>query len=324
MIGSLLKELMSAVGNLVDYRLRKIFHLPHRSAAANETAAAPGTPTIQGKPVYTATDTSIAALSDVTGLASDYTTPIGWACHRIDVPPDEVVANPLYARWSRIPGGHKWTQYFSAYEAVFGPLRTVPLRILEIGIWQGASIKLWKEYFEHPKTMIVGVDVLPECRRFDAPEAGVHVRIGSQADPVFLKQVVDEFGPFDLVIDDGSHHSSHIIASFNHLFDLGLKDTGIYFVEDLHANYWHPWRDSRMSFLDVCKELLEHMHAHYRGASPVDFLIDTPSARPTLEIEVPRITTMIKEIRFFDSMVAIYKSRLGYVPYYLRPNDNAT
>jgi hypothetical protein len=50
------------------------------------------------------------------------------------------------------------------------------------------------------------------------------VRIGSQADPEFLRRVVREFGPFDLIIDDGSHHSSHIIATFNHLFDAGLKD----------------------------------------------------------------------------------------------------
>ena len=130
--------------------------------------------------------------------------------------------------------------------------------------------------------------------------------------------MVEEFGPFDLIIDDGSHHSSHIITSFNHLFADGLKDTGIYFVEDLHANYWLPWRDSRKSFLDVCKELLEDMNAHYRGAPPSAFLTtDQPSARMTLALEVPRITTMIKEIRFFDSVVAIYKTRREYVPYFI-------
>jgi len=235
----------------------------------------------------------------------------------MDAPSQEIVSNALYKLWTTIPDGLKWSHYFPIYETIFGPIRTEPLRILEIGIWRGASLQLWRQYFEHPQTIIVGVDISPECARFDAPTDGVHVRIGSQADPEFLKRVVDEFGPFDLIIDDGSHHSSHIIASFNCLYADGLKDSGIYFVEDLHANYWHPWRDSRKSFLDVCKELLEHMYAHYRGASPDDFLIATPSARPTSAIEVPRITTMIREIRFFDSIVAIYKAHHEYVPYFL-------
>ena len=99
------------------------------------------------------------------------------------------------------------------------------------------------------------------------------------------------------------------------LYADGLKDTGIYFVEDLHANYWHPWRDSKKSFLDVCKELLEDMHAHYRSSTPVDFLTHPPSARAISALDVPQITTMIREMRFFDSIVAIYKTRREYVPY---------
>ena len=77
----------------------------------------------------------------------------------------------------------EWTHYFSIYEAIFGPVRREPLRILEIGIWHGASLKLWRQYFDNAKSIIVGVDVLPECIRYDAPAAGIHIRIGSQADP---------------------------------------------------------------------------------------------------------------------------------------------
>jgi hypothetical protein len=68
----------------------------------------------------------------------------------------------------------------------------------------------------------------------------------------------------------------------------------------------------------MCKELLEHMHAHYRRASAAAFFIDKPSDQPMIALEVPLITTMIKEIRFFDSIVAIYKTRREYIPYYLR------
>jgi len=165
---------------------------------------------------------------------------------------------------------------------------------------------------------IVGVDIDANCKRYDAPADGIHVRIGSQDDPAFLEKVVAEFGRFDLIIDDGSHQSSHIIGTFNYLFAYGLKETGIYFVEDLHANYWRGWRDSRKSFLDICKELLEHMNAHYQDTPPGAFLVEKPSAQPMDALLVPAITTMIEEIRFFDSIVAIYKAKLETVPFLVR------
>jgi hypothetical protein len=190
------------------------------------------------------------------------------------------------------------------------------MRILEIGVLNGAGLRLWRSYFSHPDTVVVGIDILPGCAQFESIGEGIHVRIGSQADPKFLHLVVKEFGPFDLIIDDGSHRSSHMIASFNSLFADGLNDSGIYFVEDLHANYWPAWRDTRQSFLDLCKELVEHMHAHYRQGSPESFLVAKPSYQPKA-LEVPIVTTMIREIRFFDSMVAIYKTRRQYLPFYL-------
>ena len=42
-----------------------------------------------------------------------------------------------------------------------------------------------------------------------------------------------------LVVDDGSHQAADVLASFNLLFAAGMKDEGIYIVEDLHTSY-HP------------------------------------------------------------------------------------
>jgi len=257
-------------------------------------------------------------LNDDIGLSESYTTLVPWTAYRNDDLSSELRADPLYQLWASTSGGQKWSHYFWIYQSIFGPLRAAPVRVLEIGVLNGSSLKMWKEYFGHSETQIVGVDIEPLCAQLDAPRMGIHVRIGSQADGAFLHKVIAEFGPFDLIIDDGSHNSSHIIESFNHLFADGLKDSGIYFVEDLHANYWTGWRDSRKSFLDVCKELIEHMHGHYQRGVPGAFLVMKPSDQPTSALMVPRITTMIKEIRFFDSIVAIYKSKLENIPYMLR------
>ena len=245
-----------------------------------------------------------------------YKRPLTWRTDRKDLAASDTMSNPIYKLWQKMPQGHKWNHYFETYQAVFGDRRDRPMRILEIGVLQGASLRLWKSYFQHAKTSVVGVDINPACARFDAPAKGIHVRIGSQADRTFLAGVVEEFGPFDLIIDDGSHHSSHIITSFNGLFATGLKEDGIYFVEDLHANYWRPWRDSANSFLDFCKELVEHMHAHYKDNTLPAWDTELKSGAP-LTFEVPEITTMIREIRFFDSIVAVYKTRRLYAPRYI-------
>jgi hypothetical protein len=314
-----MKQLVRGLGRFVWYHTTRIFH--REQGTENAVSAAPQvlpatsvSPATPVEPLEPATRASIDALNNQVGLDPKYERRVQWRSYRKNVPPQEILSDTLYQSWITMPGGHKWSHYFAIYQAVFGPRRAEPLRILEIGVLGGASLRLWKRYF----TLIVGIDILPECIKFDAPADGIRVRIGNQTDARFLKRVVEEFGPFDLIIDDGSHHSSHIIASFNHLYADGLKESGIYFVEDLHASYWHPWRDSRRSFLDVCKELLEHMHAHYQRAAPQAFLINKPSDQPMAALEVPLITTMIKEIRFFDSIVAIHKTHREYIPYYLR------
>lgn len=321
MIGGLMKQLVRGLARFVWYHTTRIFHRGQAAESSMAPQVIPATsvnPTTPVDPPELASRARIDALSNQVGLDPKYERLVQWRSYRKNVPPQEILSDVLYQSWITMPGGHKWSHYFAIYQAVFGPRRAEPLRILEIGVLGGASLRLWKRYFNHPGTLIVGIDILPECIKFDAPADGIRVRIGNQTDARFLNRVVEEFGPFDLIIDDGSHHSSHVIASFNHLYADGLKESGIYFVEDLHASYWHPWRDSRKSFLDMCKELLEHMHAHYQRAAPQAFLTSKPSDQPMAALEVPLITTMIEEIRIFDSIVAVYKTHREYIPYYLR------
>jgi SAM-dependent methyltransferase len=303
MVGGFLKELVRALGKYARYRLSRVFG-----------RRVPDPPVPVPKPaVGIASPDQIARLSDALGLDESYLRNVRWQSDRSDESQLGLAANPVYQLWTKIPEGHKWTQYFEAYEELFASRRADSLRILEIGVFKGSSLRLWRQYFHHPQTMVVGIDIDPNCAQYEAAAEGIHVRIGSQADPEFLKHIVSEFGPFDLIIDDGSHHSTHMIVSFNSLYRDGLKDGGIYFAEDLHANYWLPWRDSRRSFLDLCKELLELMHAHYTKGWLANWNHEAAAGVPIV-MEVPEITLMIKEIRVLDSMVAIYKTRRPYLP----------
>jgi methyltransferase family protein len=122
--------------------------------------------------------------------------------------------------------------YLEFYETFFDPLRNLPLTLLEIGVLQGASLKTWEEYF--PKAKIVGVDIVPETRRHAGGR--VSIELADQSNIEDLTRLSLKHGPFDIVIEDGSHMWEHQITSLRTLFPF-VKNGGLYIVEDLQTNY---------------------------------------------------------------------------------------
>jgi hypothetical protein len=90
---------------------------------------------------------------------------------------------------------------------------------------------MWADYFSNGQ--ITGIDNAE--KRLDLSPR-VKLFRGSQEDPVFLKQVCSERGPFD-VIDDGSHVPKHVVVSFHVLFP-SLADGGMYVIEDMQTAFW--------------------------------------------------------------------------------------
>ena len=118
--------------------------------------------------------------------------------------------------------------YLRHYERWFTPLRDAELNLIEIGVFNGASTRMWAKFFN--KAQIIGIDVNPDCRRY--AQDRVRIEIGSQDDPGFLHRVVSTYPP-TIIIDDGSHRSDHIIFTFERLFPT-LRSGGYYIIEDLH------------------------------------------------------------------------------------------
>jgi cephalosporin hydroxylase len=157
---------------------------------------------------------------------------------------------------------HKWPHYLAAYERYFAGFRGTPVRMLEIGVSGGGSLDLWRRYFG-PAATIFGVDIDPACAgRVDPPN---QVRIGSQADPAFLKSVVAEMGGVDIVLDDGSHIARHQLVSFQTLFP-ALSDGGLYVIEDLQTAYWPDYDGGYRragTAIALVRRLIDDMHAWY-------------------------------------------------------------
>ena len=173
-------------------------------------------------------------------------------------PPSEI-ADLFYGHAGRPI--NKWTHYLGLYERYFSKFRNTPVRMLEIGVFEGGSLELWRKYLGSAAT-IYGIDINPACAsKFEAPN---QVRIGSQADPQFLRTVVEEMGGVDLILDDGSHRGNHIITSFRTLFPL-LSDGGVYAIEDMHDDY-SEWPGTRRNqSLSFIKRLIDDMHGNFTG-----------------------------------------------------------
>lgn len=157
---------------------------------------------------------------------------------------------------------HKWHHYIPIYERYFSSFRGKKVRMLEIGVSEGGSLDLWRQYFGED-AVIFGIDIDDACARLNGVSA--QVRVGSQIDLDFLESVVEEMGGVDIVLDDGSHHMAHVPKTLNHLFP-HLSEGGIYMIEDLHTAYWRSYGGgyrARRNFFSSVLGIIDNMHHWY-------------------------------------------------------------
>ena len=116
--------------------------------------------------------------------------------------------------------------YLRHYERLFEAYRGQPVHVVEIGVFGGASLRMWKWFF--PRARLTGIDIDPACQAH--ADDRVRIEIGSQDDTDLLNRVCGGDPP-SIVIDDGSHTAEHRIATFQHVFPL-MAPGGIYVIED--------------------------------------------------------------------------------------------
>jgi hypothetical protein len=129
------------------------------------------------------------------------------------------------------PGIWKWLHYFDIYDRHFHRFRDQEVHLLEIGIYSGGSLDMWRDYFG-PKAHIYGVDIEPACRVYENDK--VKVFIGDQADRQFWSEFRQAVPVLDIVIDDGGHLPEQQIVSAEELLP-HLRPGGIYCCEDVHG-----------------------------------------------------------------------------------------
>lgn len=192
----------------------------------------------------------------------------------------------------------KWLHYFEAYDRELSGYRGKQITFLEIGVFKGGSIPMWKEYFG-PGAKLIFADIDPECKQLADP--GTTVEIGDQSDPVFLSELASKHGPFDVILDDGGHKMDQQITSFENLWP-HMNNKGRYLVEDTHTSYWPGfgggYREEK-SFIEYSKRLIDKMHSWYTDQDEI-FPFD-------------EMARQVSGIRFYDSIV-VFEKRLKPEP----------
>ncbi len=186
---------------------------------------------------------------------------------------------------------HKWNHYFDVYERHFNRFRNKEIIILEIGISQGGSLQMWKNYFGS-KTKIYGIDINPKCKELE--EEGIKIFIGSQSDRKFLRQVKKSIPKIDILIDDGGHTMKQQIVSYEELFE-HVKEDGVYLCEDLHTSYWLKWgggHKRRNTFIEFSKNFIDYLNAFHSEQN---------------SLKVNSFTKSVNSIHYYDSIIVVEK-----------------
>jgi hypothetical protein len=200
------------------------------------------------------------------------------ACSSAPVSLDELAVAYGSDKW----GGLHW--YTPHYEAHLGAMRYDPVKVLEIGIGGyhyedvgGQSLYMWQRYF--PRGLVYGLDIYAK-----PGVVGPRIRTiqGDQSDAGFLRELGAEHGPFDVVVDDGSHVNEHVRTGFEALFE-HVRPGGYYVIEDLQTSYWpalggEPPPGSSRTTVGLLKELLDGVHvSEYTAGDDVVAPPTTPS-----------------------------------------------
>ncbi len=145
------------------------------------------------------------------------------------------------------------------YDKLMPSDSSAKIRILEIGVESGASIRAWCDAF--PNAAVYGIDIEAGCRAKDVGRATIF--IGDVSDSTFVHNVMRGLDYFDFIIDDGSHKARDQQRAFGDLFGR-LLPGGTYVIEDLHVardadriSYGYPCTLDFISDLPYDVEMIE-------------------------------------------------------------------
>jgi 23S rRNA U2552 (ribose-2'-O)-methylase RlmE/FtsJ len=177
----------------------------------------------------------------------------------------------------------KWLHYFPIYETHLGRFVNRSTRVLEIGVLDGGSLPMWRNYLG-PHARVLGIDIDPGAKKHENFQ--ISVEIGNQSDRNFLTKIIEKFGPFDIIIDDGSHKQSDVIATFRFFLER-MPQNSVYIIEDTHTADIASYRDSETDIYEYLYPISRGLSANYAGEN------------------LSTLSSAISSVSYYDSIIAV-------------------
>lgn len=159
---------------------------------------------------------------------------------------------------------HKFLHYFEIYDRHFSRFIGKDVVILEIGVFKGGSLELWRHYFGS-KCKIYGIDINPECKKLESEQ--IEIIIGDAEDRDFLRTIKEKIPKIDILIDDGGHTMNQQIVAFEELYPF-ISPDGVYLCEDLMTSYMDAYGGGykrKNTFIEYSKRLIDYLNAwHFK------------------------------------------------------------
>ena len=154
----------------------------------------------------------------------------------------------------------KHTTYFSVYDNLFHKFKDTKIVFIEVGIFQGGSLFMWREYFGQ-QARIIGIDINPGAKKLE--KYGFEIFIGSQSDSKFWENLFKTIGKVDIILDDGGHTFEQQIITAESVLQ-NIKDGGMLVVEDTHTSYMSDYGGiSNTSFISYAKNMIDGINYRY-------------------------------------------------------------
>ena len=178
----------------------------------------------------------------------------------------------------------KHSGYFQVYEQIFRNFIDSKFTFVEVGIHNGGSLFMWREFFGKD-ARIIGIDLNPKAKQFE--KYGFEIFIGDQSSKKFWSNFYNEVGNIDILLDDGGHTYEQQIVSVVSSIDF-INNNGMIVVEDTHTSYFKKFGyPSKHTFINWSKKLIDNINSRSEDVT----------------VQNPIFKNIIHSIEFFESIV---------------------
>lgn len=206
------------------------------------------------------------------------------------------VPNPIEVYFDSHTEGRgvwKFRHYFDIYHRHLQKFVGTEVHIVEIGVYSGGSLRMWKDYFG-AKCHVYGVDIEAACKVYE--EDSVRILVGDQADRDFWCSFRERVPRVDIVIDDGGHLAEQQVASLEELLP-HLRWGGVYICEDITgiASGFSSYLNGLVQNLNSyhCRFEVNNPERHqYSPALPFQSAIDSVHLYPFVAVVEKRDTPL--------------------------------